>query len=114
MSTDEKPSPVAEVDPNPVVTRPQPVRKEHDLSGTCGLPTIHDVDSSITLNTATPISQAPSVEHDPANPFSAFYSHPQTRYSLEAQRSESKPIIEVTDTDVEACGSTNHSRLSTE
>ena len=66
----------------------------------CMLPTIDDVDSAKTL---TPVStQAPTTK-DESNPFSAFYCHPTTRYSFEVQKSETKPIIEVTAIDLEAC-----------
>src|SRR2546429_400430 len=110
MSINSNPSSPADPILNPVVHRPQPARQASDLSAACGLPTIHDIESSVTLSPSTSVSH--SVEHDPANPCSAFYSHPQTRYSLEAQRSETKPIIDITDADVEACRSANHGRCS--
>ncbi|RDW68427.1 hypothetical protein BP5796_09084 [Coleophoma crateriformis] len=83
----------------PAATR-APVNRSHVLS------TIEDVDSTHTLTpcqSSTPgASRAPSEKN---HPFSPFYSHSSTRYSLEAQKSESKlNIATYSDSnDVEAC-----------
>jgi hypothetical protein len=66
------------------------------------LPTIEDVDSTHSLTpTLTPSARRSNDERE-TSPFSPFYSHPTTRRSLEAQKSESKQSINVYESDLEA------------
>jgi hypothetical protein len=72
-----------------------------------GLSTIEDIDSAHTLTPSnTSQNEERSLERE-TSPFSPFYNPAPTRYSLEAQKSESKQSINVIqaayDTDVEAC-----------
>lgn len=61
--------------------------------------------ASSTSSLAPTCEQAtPTEEYDPTSqhPFSAFYSHPTTRTSLEQHKSESKDHIKVYEQDLEA------------
>lgn len=81
------------------ITRPVPSRQPSHRSDI--LSTIEDVDSTHSLTpTRTPTARDNDRE---TSPFSPFYSHPQTRNSLDAMKSESKLNINVYDTDLEAC-----------
>jgi hypothetical protein len=70
------------------------------------LSTIEDVDSTHSLSPTQASHNEKSLERE-TSPFSPFYNPAPTRYSLEAQKSESKQNINVIsaayDTDVEAC-----------
>ncbi|KAJ9668771.1 hypothetical protein H2201_001016 [Coniosporium apollinis] len=52
---------------------------------------------NVPSSPVTPISA-----HDPSNPFSAFYSHPTTRRSLEQQAASSKTQLDTYNHDLEA------------
>lgn len=69
------------------------------------LSTIEDVDSTHSLSPTQTTRNEKSLERE-TSPFSPFYNPTPTRYSLEAQKSESKQNINVIntpyDTDVEA------------
>jgi hypothetical protein len=102
MSQNEK-TPVASKAP----AIPSPARRTNGSQAIpCTLPTIDDVDSAKTL---TPVSTLSPTLRDESNPCSAFYCHPTTRYSFEVQKSETKPIIEVTAIDLEAWQGRNSS-----
>ena len=84
------------------ITRPTPARKQSHQSNT--LSTIEDIESTYSH---TLVNNALTVDNETASsPLSPFYSHPTTRYSLEAQKSESKlnvnVIYNVESTDLEA------------
>jgi hypothetical protein len=66
------------------------------------LSTIEDVDSTHSLSPTHSTRNEKSLERE-TSPFSPFYNPAPTRYSLEAQKSESKQNITTYDTDVEAC-----------
>jgi hypothetical protein len=97
MSFDEKEPEATAI----IINHPQstPTKNNHaNIS-----PTIEDADSvnSITPN-LTPAATRRDDDRE-SSPFSPFYTHPTTRYSLEAQKSESKLNVNVYESDVEAC-----------
>ena len=95
MSLDEKPIVGAEV------VRPQTQTKPTHL----GLekPSFDNVSARSLASTADQ-SHTSVEEYDPisSHPFSAFYSHPTTRTSLEQHKSESKVNIKIYEHDLEA------------
>lgn len=93
MSINEKDTGVAA---GLTITRPQNV-KRNDL-----LPTIEDHES---LHSITPTLTPTITRHDDreTSPLSPFYTHPTTRTSLDAKKSESKTYIRKYDSDLEAC-----------
>ncbi len=63
-----------------------------------------DYASAQSLTSTVDQSHSPAEEYDPtsSHPFSAFYSHPTTRTSLEQHKSESKVNIKIYEQDLEA------------
>ncbi|TKA67497.1 hypothetical protein B0A49_08544 [Cryomyces minteri] len=61
-----------------------------------------DTDSVMTLTPTASRVATPQEGSSPLNPFSAFYSHPATRHSLEEARTASKTHFQVYETDLEA------------
>lgn len=90
-----------------VLTIEQPAPSRSPSNRSRVLSTIEDVDSTHSLSPThahpPPVQMADQTEQN--NPFSPFYSHSSTRYSLEAQKSESKQNITLysESNDVEAC-----------
>jgi hypothetical protein len=84
-----------------LITSPQNLRLPSNRSDV--LPTIEDVDSTHSLTPTLTRSASRSNDDRETSPLSPFYSHPTTRHSLEAQKSESKQNINVYESDVEAC-----------
>jgi len=86
------------------ITRPSNSRQPSNQSIEI-LSTIEDVDSTHSLSPTRTSHNEKSLERE-SSPFSPFYNPAPTRYSLEAQKSESKQNINVInspyDTDVEA------------
>jgi hypothetical protein len=83
------------------ITRPQPTLQTTNYPNV--MPTIEDVESTHSgTPTLTPTRSRTADERE-TSPFSPFYSHPTTRYSLEANKSESKQNINLYESDVEAC-----------
>jgi len=95
MSLNEKPTMGAAV----VESQPQP--KPTYLA--IGKPSLDNA-SAQSLASTVDQSHSPVEEYDPtsSHPFSAFYSHPTTRTSLEQYKSESKVNIKIYEQDLEA------------
>jgi hypothetical protein len=83
------------------ITRPQPVRQNTNHSSI--LPTIEDVESTHSATPTLTPTRSHTNDDRETSPFSPFYSHPTTRYSLEASKTESKQNINIYESDVEAC-----------
>lgn len=88
------------------ITRPVPTRQPSNQSMGI-LSTIEDVESTHSLTPTHTRHNEKSLDRE-TSPFSPFYNPTPTRYSLEAQKSESKQNINVIqsspyDTDLEAC-----------
>ena len=88
------------------ITRPAATR-QHSSQQVDILTTIEDNESSHTLTPTHTNTHDEKATDRETSPFSPFYNPNPTRYSLEAQKSESKQNINVIqsayDTDVEAC-----------
>lgn len=95
MSLNEKPSIGAEVVQAQTQTKPTHLGLEK--------PSFDNVSARSLASTADQ-SHSSVEEYDPisSHPFSAFYSHPTTRTSLEQHKSESKVNIKIYEQDLEA------------
>ena len=95
MSLNEKPTIGAEV------VKPQIQTKSAYLG--LGKPSLDNTSAQSLASTADQ-PRTPVEEYDPtsSHPFSAFYSHPTTRTSLEQYQSESKVNIKIYEQDLEA------------
>ena len=95
MSLNEKPAIGAEVVPTQIHLKPAYLTLEK--------PSL-DNGSAQSLASTVDQSHSPVEEYDPtsSHPFSAFYSHPTTRTSLEQHKSESKVNIKIYEQDLEA------------
>jgi hypothetical protein len=102
-AVDEKPAAASSTNVL-TITRPSNARQNSNQSIDV-LSTIEDVDSTHSLSPTQTSHNEKSLDHE-TSPFSPFYNTAPSRYSLEAQKSESKQNINVInsayDTDVEA------------
>jgi len=106
MSAEEEKSAITNV---LTITRPTPARQQSNVTIDV-LSTIEDIDSTHSLTpTHTRAEKSSSLDQEhQASAFSPFYNPNPTRYSLDAQKTESRQNINVIsssayDTDVEAC-----------
>ena len=94
MSLNEKPTIGAEVVKSQTQTKPTYLGLEK--------PSLDNTSAQSLASTADQ-PRTPTEEYDPtsSHPFSAFYSHPTTRTSLEQHQSESKVNIKIYEQDLE-------------
>lgn len=95
MSADEKTTFGAVVETTTPSHLPQPT-PPHSRSA----PSRESTLSTIPSIKSTPVT--PGEGHDPTNPYSAFYSHPDARRSMDEQTPHSKTRLEVCEYDLES------------